>query len=80
MAMASKVLLTEINEDDTIRIVLLVNFETPSYIKGYHEYQKIQTPFFQEELCEEMEPASTVDKYAAVKKNNVVVGTTGVQW
>ena len=41
MAMASKGLLTEINEDDTIRIVFLVNFETPSYIKGYHEYQKI---------------------------------------
>ena len=40
MAMASEGLLTEINEDDTIRIVLLVNFETPSYIKGYHEYQK----------------------------------------
>ena len=38
MAMASKDLLTEINEDDTIRIVLLVNSETPSYIKGYHEY------------------------------------------
>ena len=32
MAMASKGLLAEINEDDTIRIVLLVNFETPSYI------------------------------------------------
>ena len=69
MAMTSKGLLTEINEDDTIRIVLLVNFETPSYIKGYHEYQKIQTPFLQEELCGEMEPANPVDKYAvAVKK------------
>ena len=75
MAMTSKGLLTEINEDDTIRIVLLVNFETPSYIKGYHEYQKIWTPFLQEELCGEMEPANPVDKYAvAVKKNNVVVG------
>ena len=75
MAMASKDLLTEINEDDTIRIVLLVNFETPSYIKGYHEYQKIWTPFLQEELCGEMEPANPVDKYAvAVKKNNVAEG------
>ena len=75
MAMASKGLLTEINEDDTIRIVLLVNFETPSYIKGYHDYQKIWTPFFQDELCGEMEPANPVDKYAvAFKKNNVVVG------
>ena len=75
MAMASKGLLTEINEDDTIRIVLLVNFETPSYIKGYHEYQKIWTPFLQEELCGEMEPANPVDKYAvAVKKNNVAEG------
>ena len=41
MAMESKGLLTKINEDDMIRIVLLFNFETPSYIKGYHEYQKI---------------------------------------
>ena len=39
MAMASKGLLTEINEDETIRIVLQVNFETPSYIKGYPECQ-----------------------------------------
>ena len=75
MAMASKGLLTEINEDDTIYIVLLVNFETLSYIKGYHEYQKIWTPFLQEELCGEMEPANQADKYViAVKKNNVVVG------
>ena len=75
MALASKGLSTEINEDDTIRIVFLVNFETPSYIKGYHEYQKIWTPFLQEEFCEEMEPANPADKYAvAVKKNNVVVG------
>ena len=42
MVMTSKGLLTEINDDDTIRIVLLVNFETPSYIKGYHEYKKIK--------------------------------------
>ena len=41
MAMASKGLLTEFNEDDTIRIVWLVNFETPSFIKGYHEYKNI---------------------------------------
>ena len=75
MAMASKGLLTEINEDDTIRIVLLVNFKTLSYIKGYHEYQKIKAPFLQEELCGEMEPAKPVDKcVVAVKKNNVVVG------
>ena len=33
MAIASKGLLTETNDDDTIRIVLLVNFETPSYIE-----------------------------------------------
>ena len=58
-----------LNEDDTIHIVLLVNFKTPSYIKGYHEYQKIQTAFLQEELCGEMEPANSGDKYAvAIKK------------
>ena len=77
MAMASKGLLTKINEDDMIRIVLLFNFETPSYIKGYHEYQKIQTPFLQEELCGEMEPANPVDKYVvAANKNKVVAGHT----
>ena len=75
MAMTSKGLLTEINEDDTIRIVLLVNFETPSYIKGYHEYQKIWTPFLQEEICGEIEPGNPVDKYViGVKKNNAKVG------
>ena len=42
-----KGLATEIKEDDTIHITLLVNFETPLYIKGYHEYQKIWTPFLQ---------------------------------
>ena len=73
--MASKGLLTEINEDDAIRIVLLVNFENPLYIKRYHEYQKIWTPFLQEELAGEMEPANPVEKYAvAAKKKNVLVG------
>ena len=75
MAMATKDLLTEINEDDTIRIVLLVNFETLSYIKGHHGYKKIWIPFLQEKLCEEIEPANPVDKYAvSVKKDNVVEG------
>ena len=75
MAMASKGLLTEINEDDTIRIVLLINFETHSYIKGYHEYHIIWTPFLQEELCGKMAPANPLDKYVlAVEKNNVIVG------
>ena len=69
MATVSKGLLTEINEADAIRIVLQVNFETPSYIRGCHQYQKIWTPFLQEELCREMEPANPIDKYAvAVKK------------
>ena len=74
MAIPSKGLLTDVNEDDTIRIVLLVNFETPSYIKGYHEYQKIWTPFLQEEISGETEPGNPVDKYViAVKKNNAKV-------
>ena len=75
MAMTTKGLLTESNKDDTICIVLLVNYETPSYIKGYLEYQKIWKPFLQEELCGEIEPTNEVDKYVAVvQKNNVVVG------
>ena len=52
MAVASKGLLTEINEDDTIYIALLVNFETLSYIKGYHEYQKSGHLFFKKSFVE----------------------------
>ena len=52
MAMASKGLLKEINEDDTIRIVLLVNFETLSYIKGYHEFKKSGHLFFEKSFVE----------------------------
>ena len=74
MTMTSKGLITKINEDDTIRIVLLVNFETLSYIKGYHEYQKIWTTFLQEELCGEMKPPNPVDKYVVAVQKNVVVG------
>ena len=73
--MALKNFLTEINEDETICIVLLLNLETLSYIKGYHEYQKIWTPFPEEDFCGDMEPANPVAKYAvALKKNNVAVG------
>ena len=44
-------------------------------MKEYHEYRKIWKFFLQEELCGEMKPVNSVDKYAvAVKKNNVVVG------
>ena len=75
VVMASKVLLTEINDDDTNRIIFLVNFEAVLYIKGHHKYQKIWTSLLQKELCGEMEPAKPVDKYVvAVKKNNVIVG------
>ena len=52
MAMASKDLLTEINEDDTIRIVLLVNFETPSYIKGFLYIKKSGHRFFKKSFLE----------------------------
>ena len=45
MAVELKRLLKKINEDHTICIILLVNFETPPYIEGYHEYEKIWTPF-----------------------------------
>ena len=52
MAMASEDLLTEINEDDTIRIVLLVNFETPSYIKGFLCIKKSGHLFFKKSFLE----------------------------
>ena len=39
---------------------------------------KKSTPFLQEEICGEMEPANPVDKYAvAVKKNNDVENNNG---
>ena len=38
--MASEDLLTDTSIDDEIRIVLLVNFEISSHIKGYHVYQR----------------------------------------
>ena len=68
MTITSKGLLTKNNEDDTIRIVLLVNLETLSCIKGYHEYQKIWTPFLQEELCGEMK------QICGSRPKNVVMG------
>ena len=83
MAMTQNGLLTEINEGDATDIVVLVNFETPLYIKGYHEYQKIWIPFLQEELCGEIEPANPVENYVvAAKKKKCCSGafTTGVQW
>ena len=44
-------------------------------MKGYHEYQKIWTPFLQQEFSEEIETANPVNKYrVAVKKNNVAEG------
>ena len=52
MGMASKDLLTEINEDDTIRIVLLVNFETLSYTKDIMSIKKSGHLFFKESFVE----------------------------
>ena len=52
MAMASKGLLTEINEDDRIRIVLLVNFETPSISKDIMSIKKSGHLFFKKGFVE----------------------------
>ena len=47
--MALKDLLTEINEDDTSCIALLVNFETPSYIMSIKKSGHL---FFKESFME----------------------------
>ena len=56
-------------------IVVTVNFDVDSYVKGYHEYKSIWTPKIGEKLQTKREPENLVDKYAVcVKKNHKIVG------
>ena len=64
MAIELKHLLKKINEDHTICIILQVNFETPPYIKGYIEYQKIWTPIVGEYSYWDTETTVTCNEIA----------------
>ena len=67
--------LTKLMQDKEIQIVVTTNFETDSFVKGYHEYKNIWTPKIGETLSTEREPVNLVDKYAVcVKKYNEIVG------
>ena len=67
--------LTKLNLDEQMPIVVTVNFDVDSYVKGYHEYKSIWTPKVWEVLSTKREPKNVIDKYAVcVKKNNEIVG------
>ena len=67
--------LTKMDLDEEMPIVVTVNFDVDSYVKGYHEYKSIWTPKIGEKLQTKREPENLVDKYAVcVKKNHKIVG------
>ena len=62
--------LTKLMQDKEIQTVVTTNFETDSFVKGYHEYKNIWTPKVGETLSTKREAGNLVDKYAVwVKKN-----------
>ena len=73
--MALKVKEKDIAETEDIPIVFVTSTNIVSKIKGYHVYKSVWTPTLQEQVYEEIEPLSPVDKYAvAVKKDEKVAG------
>ena len=67
--------LTKLMQEKEIQTVVTTNFETDSFVKGYHEYKNIWTPKVGETLSIKREAGNLVDKYAVwVKKNNETVG------
>ena len=62
-------------QDKEIQIVVTTNFETDSFVNGYHEYKNIWTPKIGETLSTECEPGNMVDNYVVcLKKYNEIVG------
>ena len=51
-------------------------YETPSCVRGYHEYQRVWMATVGEELrCERERPRNPMDPYAVVvKKDSITVG------
>ena len=58
-----------------ISLLVTKNFETMSYVLGYHVYKTLWIPVIEECLLSEREPGNLKDKYAVcVKKENRTVG------
>ena len=54
---------------------MAVTFAVSSYVRGYHAYKDVWTPFIGEALVLEREPDNSEDEHAvAVKKNDEVIG------
>lgn len=64
----TKMDLTKMDLDEEMPIVVTVNFDVDSYVKGYHEYKSIWTPKIGEKLQTKREPENLVDKYAVCVK------------
>ena len=63
-----------LNQEE-IPLLVTKNFETMSYVKGYHAYKTLRIPVIGESLLSEREPNNPKDKYAVcVKKENKIVG------
>ena len=64
----------DIAETEDIPVVIVTSTDIVSNIKGYYVYKSVWTPTLQEQVYEEIEPHSPVNKYAvAFKKNEKVV-------
>ena len=64
-----------INDDDSIPVIVTSNMDIKSFVKGYHAYKNLWKPVINEQLSIAMEPTNVADKYAVcVKKSNIIVG------
>ena len=71
----TKMDLTKLTQNEEITIVVTINFDVYSFVKGYHEYKRIWTRQIGEILSTEREPGNLVDKdVVCVKKENEIVG------
>ena len=52
-------------------IIVTTNFDTDSFVKGYHEYKSIWTPKIGQILSTEREPGNVVHKYAVCVKKEM---------
>ena len=58
-----------------ISLLITIEFETESVIKGYHAYMNDWTPILGENLSTRSEPENEIDKYAvAITKDARVIG------
>ena len=70
-----KLMEKEMKPDESIPAVVIMEVNTPSFIKGYHVYKNIWTPLLDEKFSAGSMPTNPADKYAvAMTINNVTVG------